>query len=120
MVIRESAEMYMETILVLGKKGPVHAVEIARSLGISKPSVSVAIHNLEAEGFIHIDEEGHISLRESGREIAERIFERHTILTEFFQKIGVSEDTATQDACKIEHDISDETFEKVKELIKKL
>lgn len=120
MVIRESAEMYMETILVLGKKGPVHAVEIARSLGISKPSVSVAIHNLEAEGFILIDEEGHISLRESGREIAERIFERHTILTEFFQKIGVSDDTATQDACKIEHDISDETFEKVKELIKKL
>lgn len=120
MQIRESAEMYMETILVLEKKGPVHAVEIARSLNISKPSVSVAIHNLEAEKFLKIDEEGHIWLLDKGREIAERIYERHTLLKELFEKIGVSSETADQDACKIEHDISDETFEHIKDLIKKL
>lgn len=120
MIIRESAEMYLETILVLSKKSPVHAVEIARSLNISKPSVSVAIHNLESEHYILIDEEGHISLLPKGREIAERIYERHTVLTEFFEKIGVSSENAVADACKIEHDISDESFNKVRELIKKI
>jgi len=120
MIIRESAEMYLETVLVLSKDGPVHAVEIARALNISKPSVSVAIHNLESEKFILIDDEGHISLLPKGLEIAERIYERHTILTEFFEKIGVSSETAAQDACKIEHDISDESFEKVRKLLKKL
>ncbi|MCF0242530.1 MAG: metal-dependent transcriptional regulator [Treponema sp.] len=120
MVIRESAEMYLETILVLNQKGPVLAVEIARTLQISKPSVSVAIHNLEAENYIKIDEKGHISLLQKGKKIAERIYERHTILTDFFVKIGVSKEQASADACKIEHDISDESFQKVKELIAKL
>ncbi|MCQ2597374.1 MAG: metal-dependent transcriptional regulator [Treponema sp.] len=120
MTIRESAEMYLESVLVLGQKGPVHAVEIARHLKISKPSVSVAIHNLESEKYILIDSDGHISLLPKGKEIAERIYERHTVLSEFFEKIGVSKENASADACKIEHDISDEAFEKVRELTKKL
>lgn len=120
MIIRESAEMYLETVLVLSKKGPVHAVEIARTMNISKPSVSVAIHNLESEKYIKIDDEGHISLLPKGEEIAIRIYERHTVLSEFFEKIGVSPENASADACKIEHDISDEGFGKIKELVKKL
>ena len=120
MIIRESAEMYLETVLVLGHKGPVHAVEIARHLNISKPSVSVAIHNLESERYIMIDDEGHISLLPKGKEIAERIYERHTVLTDFFEKIGVSSEIASKDACKIEHAISDESFQKLRDLLKKL
>ncbi len=120
MVIKESAEMYLETVHILAQKGPVHAVEIARYLNISKPSVSVAIHNLESEKYILIDQEGHISLLPKGLEIAERIYERHTVLTEFFEKIGVSPENAVADACKIEHDISDESFYKVRDLIAKL
>lgn len=120
MIIRESAEMYLETVHILAQSGPVHAVEIARHLKISKPSVSVAIHNLESEGYIRIDNEGHISLLPKGNEIAERIYERHTVLTAFFEKIGVSHENASADACKIEHDISDESFNRVRELVEKL
>lgn len=110
MVIRESAEMYLETILVLSKKGEVRSIDIAKAMSFSRPSVSVTIHNLEKEGYISLSENQTIKLEEKGLKIAEDIYERHTFLTHFLQAIGVTKETATQDACKIEHDISQETF----------
>jgi len=117
MQIRESAEMYLETILLLSKKGDVHSIDIAKAMNFSRPSVSVTVHNLEAEHYISISEEGHISLEPKGLEIAERIYERHTVLTELLVKIGVPEEIAAEDACKIEHDISIETFDCIKKII---
>ena len=119
MKIRESAEMYLETILVLSKKGDVHSIDIARAMNFSRPSVSVTVHNLEKEKYIDISPEGHITLLEKGREIAERIYERHTVLTQLLVQIGVPEEIAEQDACKVEHDISDVTFECIKKSISK-
>ena len=119
MKIRESAEMYLETILVLSKKGDVHSIDIARAMNFSRPSVSVTVHNLEKEKYIQIAENGHITLLDKGREIAERIYERHTVLTELLIQIGVPEDIAEEDACKIEHDISTTTFDCVKRAIAK-
>ena len=120
MQIRESAEMYLETILVLSKKGDVRSIDIARAMDFSRPSVSVTVHNLEKEHYIKINENGTISLEPAGREIAERIYERHTVLTDLLMAIGVSEKTAADDACKIEHDISVETFDCIKKAIKKM
>ena len=120
MKIRESAEMYLETILVLSKKGDVRSIDIARAMDFSRPSVSVTVHNLEKEHYIKINDNGTISLEPAGREIAERIYERHTVLTDLLVKIGVSEATAADDACKIEHDISVETFDCIKKAIKKM
>lgn len=117
MQIRESAEMYLETILVLSKKGPVRSIDIAKEMNFSRPSVSVTVHNLEKENYIHIEDDGTISLEEKGREIAERIYERHTVLSALLESIGVSKETASEDACKIEHDISVETFECIKRSI---
>ncbi|MCI5606874.1 MAG: metal-dependent transcriptional regulator [Spirochaetia bacterium] len=117
MQIRESAEMYLETILVLSKKGPVRSIDIAKEMNFSRPSVSVTVHNLEKENYIHIEDDGTISLEEKGREIAERIYERHTVLSALLESIGVSKETASEDACKIEHDISVETFECIKKLL---
>lgn len=119
MQIRESAEMYLETILVLSKKeeGEVHAIDIARAMNFSRPSVSVTVHNLEKEKYIKISETGGITLLDKGREIAERIYERHTVLTALLIKIGVPEDIAEEDACKIEHDISVTTFDCIKKAI---
>lgn len=114
MKISESAEMYLETILVLSKKGDVHAIDIVRAMNFSRPTVSVAIHNLEKEKLLKISDEDHITLEPAGLEIAEKIYERHTVLTSFFIKLGVSENIAAEDACKIEHVISDETFECIK------
>lgn len=120
MQIRESAEMYLETILVLSQKGDVRSIDIARAMDFSRPSVSVTVHNLEKEHYIKINENGTISLEPAGREIAERIYERHTVLTEILVSIGVSEETASEDACKIEHDISVETFDCIKKACKKM
>lgn len=120
MKIRESAEMYLETILVLSKKGTVRSIDIARSLNFSRPSVSVTVHNLEKEGYIKIADDSTITLEKSGFEIAERIYERHTVLSELLESIGVSKEIAAEDACKMEHDISPETFECIKKTIKKL
>ena len=120
MQIRESAEMYLETILVLSKKGDVRSIDIARAMDFSRPSVSVTVHNLEKEHYIKILENGNIILEPAGLEIAERIYERHTVLTDLLIAIGVSEKTAAEDACKIEHDLSVETFECVKKAIKKM
>lgn len=117
MQIRESAEMYLETILVLSKKGAVRSIDIAKEMNFSRPSVSVTVHNLEAEDYINIDERGNITLLEKGREIAERIYERHTVLSEILKCIGVSEETAVNDACKMEHIISKETFDCIKKYV---
>ena len=114
MTIRESAEMYLETILILSKKGDVRSIDIAKEMNFSRPSVSVTVHNLEKENYIRISESGLITLEDKGREIAERIYERHLALTEIFELIGVPKDIAEQDACKIEHVISAETFECIK------
>ena len=119
MTIRESAEMYLETILVLSKKGPVRSIDIAKEMNFSRPSVSVTVHNLEKEKYLKISESGFISLEPKGLEIAERIYERHTVLTKLLVGIGVPEEIAEQDACKVEHVISPETFECIKKATSK-
>ena len=118
MVIKESAEMYLETILVLSKKGAVRAIDVAKEMNFSRPSVSVTLHNLEKEEYISFGEGQAITLLPKGAEIAKTIYERHTILTEFFEQIGVKSAIAAADACKIEHDISPESFKAIKKLVK--
>ena len=118
MKILESAENYLEAIYVLTKeKGHVRAIDIVHHLGFSKPSVSIAMKQLETNGYIARSEEGHISLTDDGLEIAISVVERHDVLTKLFLAIGVSEETAKSDACKVEHHISQETFECLKEKI---
>ena len=111
MQIHESAEDYLETILRLSKRqGQVRSIDIVNELGYSKPSVSVAMKRLRENGYITMDRDGLITLTESGMEIADRIYTRHKTLTEFFMRIGVDEKTAREDACKVEHDLSEKTF----------
>ena len=115
MIIKESAENYLETILVLEKrKGSVRSIDIVNELDFAKPSVSIAMKNLRENGYIEVREHGYIHLLEKGREIAERMYERHTLLTRWLVALGVEQDTAEQDACRIEHVISDETFEAIR------
>lgn len=115
MKVLESAENYLEAILMTREeKGVVRAIDIVNQLGFSKPSVSVAMKNLETNEFITRDSDGFISLTESGEEIASMIFERHKLLTDLFVKLGVNPETARDDACKVEHDLSEETFECIK------
>ena len=117
MAIQESAEMYMETIHILSLKNKnVHAIDISRYMNFSKPSVSRAMKNLSRDGYVSIDGNGNITLTDKGLKIAERIYEKHRQLTDFFVRIGVSPETAEEDACRIEHVISDETFEAIKKL----
>ena len=117
MKLYESGEMYLETILVLSQQKPVvRAVDIAEKMGYSKPSVSRGLKILKNNEFIDIDRDGFITLTDSGRKLAEKIYERHNILTSFFVGLGVSEAAASEDACRIEHVISDETFEAIKNL----
>lgn len=111
----ESAENYLETILVLENKiGDVRSIDIATEMGFSKPSVSVAMKQFRENGLITVDEHGHIHLTAKGAAIAQRVYERHQVLSRLFLAIGVSKETALEDACRIEHDISDETFERIK------
>lgn len=113
--IQESAENYLETILILQhRNGSVRSIDIAAELEFSKPSVSVAMKNLRELGCITVDGEGHISLTEHGREIAEKVYERHTLFTDLLVSLGVDEATAVADACRIEHVISEETFQAIK------
>lgn len=120
MKIKESAENYLETVLMLKKKnGHVRSIDIANELGFTKPSVSVAMKNFREEGYIVIDADGGIQLTEKGLEIAERVFERHGVIAQALIMLGVDEETAYEDSCKIEHDISQQTFEKIKEFISK-
>ena len=115
MSIHESGEMYLEAILVLSKKnGFVRSIDVSEYLGYSKPSVSRAVGILKNGNYIVMDKDGSLSLTESGRAIAEKIFERHTVLSQLLIRLGVSEETATADACKLEHAISDESFEAIK------
>ena len=118
MKIQESAENYLETILVLKKKnGVVRSIDIANDLGVSKPSVSVAMKNLRNGEYIEMDKEGYITLLDKGREIAEKIYERHTFLTDWLTSIGVDPTVAAEDACRIEHVISEESFEQIKQYV---
>lgn len=118
MKIHASAENYLETIYMLRKsKGMVRSIDIANELEFSKPSISVAMKNLRENGYIEVDKDGHITLLEKGLEIAERMYERHTVISQFLIKLGVEESVATEDACKIEHVISDESFEAIKNSI---
>lgn len=115
MKIQESAENYLETILMLGQSGqPVRSIDIVNELGFSKPSVSVAMKKLRENGYINMDNDGHITLSDMGAEIAEKMYERHTLLSSFLIKLGVDEKIAVEDACRIEHVISPETFQKLK------
>lgn len=115
MAIYESGEMYLETILTLSEKlDAVRSIDIVREMNFSKPSVSNAMKLLKEEGYILIDDNGYITLTEGGHFIAEKIYERHTTLTQWFVSLGVSEETATEDACRIEHIISDESFNAIK------
>ena len=115
MRLHESGEMYHETILILSQKqNMVRSIDVAEDMGFSKPAVSRAMAKLKADKYILIDSEGYIALTESGRQIAEKIYERHTILTRFLIRLGVDEETAAADACKIEHDMSDKTFDAIK------
>ncbi len=120
MAINESAENYLETILMLGKKLPVvRSVDIANELGFKKSSVSIAMKNLRENQHIVVSSAGFITLTESGRQIAEMIFERHELISSWLMEIGVSEETALEDACKMEHVISQESFEAIKKFIGK-
>lgn len=115
MHLQESGEMYLETIFILsGKLHTVRSLDIAEYMGFSKPSVSRAVGLLKQGEYITVDRDGFIKLTDSGREIAEKIYERHTLLSQFLIHLGVNEKTAAEDACKIEHDISDESFEAMK------
>ena len=121
MKIQESAENYLETILVLGQRnGYVRSIDIATELDFSKPSVSVAMKNLIENGYIEKDANGYISLLSKGRAIAEKIYERHTAITDYLVKLGVDPKIAAEDACRIEHVISNESFAAIKEQILKL
>ena len=113
--MRESGEMYLETILILtNQQNAVRSIDIAEYMNYSKPSVSRAVNMLKNEGYILIDERGNIALTKNGREAAEKIYERHTVLSKMFESLGVDHETAVDDACKIEHVISDKTFDAVK------
>ncbi|MBQ5347730.1 MAG: metal-dependent transcriptional regulator [Ruminococcus sp.] len=115
MVLKESGEMYLETIYVLRqKKGFVRAIDVATELGYSKPSVSRAMGLLRDGGYINVGQDGGITLTDSGLEVAERTYERHTVLSELFMRLGVDEENAVNDACKIEHVISSATFSAIK------
>ena len=111
----ESLEDYLETILMLQKsKGQVRSIDIANEMNFTKPSVSVAMKNLREKGYITMDSTGYITLTEVGRQRAEDVLERHTLLADLLMRIGVSKETALADACKVEHDLSEESFEAIK------
>lgn len=115
MKIQESGEMYLETILILSQRSPyVRSVDVGEYMGFSKPSVSHAMGLLRTGGYVSMDENGYLSLTESGAELAEKIYERHQILTKLLTMLGVSEQVASEDACKMEHVISDESFAALK------
>lgn len=119
--IYESAENYLETILILKERnGSVRSIDIVRELDFSKPSVSVAMKNLKEKGLISIDGSGNITLTEEGLTIASEVYERHKVLSRALIELGVSEETAAVDACRIEHYISSESFDKIKEYIEKI
>ncbi len=121
MQIYESGEMYLETILLLSQKMQfVRSLDIATDLGFSKPSVSRAMGLLKKAELIEVDAKGYITLTDEGKKIAERMYERHTVLSSFLEKLGVDKETASHDACKIEHHISADSFEAIKKFSEKM
>lgn len=120
MTLNESAENYLETILMLSKKIPVvRSVDVANELGFKKSSVSIAMKNLREKNHITVTDAGYIYLTDSGKKIAEMVYEKHSVISSWLISIGVSEETALNDACKIEHVLSGESFEAIKKFIKK-
>ena len=118
MVIHESAEDYLESILVLReRRGVVRSIDIVNELGFSKPSVSIAMKKLRENGYISMDPDGSITLNESGLAIASRVYDRHKTITAFFTLLGVSPGVAAGDACKVEHDLSDETYLQIQKFV---
>ena len=117
MKMQESPEDYLETIYMLSlEKDVVRSIDVARHLGFSKPSVSVAMKRLRENGYVNMDDSSHLTLTESGREIAIRVYERHNIISGYLQMIGVSAETAVKDACRVEHVLSEESFQILKDL----
>lgn len=121
MPVTEAVENYLETILILSKKQPdVHAIDICSYLGYSRPTVSIVLKKMKDTGLVTVDADNHITLTDKGKSVAEHVYERHTVLSEFFMLLGVKRDTAIDDACKVEHDISEETFIALREHCRKL
>ena len=119
MKIQESAENYLESILILGNRKPnVRSIDVANELGFSKPSVSVAMKNLREGGYVSVDENGFLKLTDSGRKIAEKVYERHSLFSRVLTELGVDPKVAAEDACRIEHAISEESFAAIKRYIK--
>ena len=115
MQLAESGEMYLESILILSRtRSAVRSIDVSEHMGFSKPSISRAIGLLRTGGYINVDGDGHITLTEAGLEVAEKMYSRHKLLTDFLVSIGVDENIAAEDACKIEHHLSDESFEALK------
>ncbi len=120
MNLQESGQMYLETILILSEKNPhVRSIDVCEHMGFSKPSVSRAVGLLKSGGYIVVDKDGYITLTDMGRETAQKIYDRHSVLTEFLTSIGVDAEIAAQDACKIEHHISDESLNAIKRALEK-
>ena len=119
MHLQESGEMYLETVYVLSKNGVVRSLDVAEYMGFSKPSVSRAVGLLKQGGYLLMDKDGYLTLTESGLDVAKKIYERHTLLSKFLVRLGVDEKTATEDACNMEHDISDESFSAIKEHVRR-
>jgi Mn-dependent DtxR family transcriptional regulator len=121
MAITEAVENYLETILILSKAQPdVHAIDICSYLGYSRPTVSIILKKMKDEGLVNVNTDNHITLTDEGKKIAEKIFERHNLLSSFFIYLGVKKDQALEDACKIEHDLSQETYDLLKKHYEKL
>ena len=114
MTLQESGEMYLESILLLSKKGDVRSIDVSEYMGYSKPSVSRAVSLLKSGGYLTMEENGFLHLTEAGQELAEKIYDRHTTLTEALLSLGVGKESAAEDACRIEHVISDESFQAIK------
>ena len=118
MTIQESAEMYLETIFILTRSKPdVHSIDVVDYMGFSKPSVSRAVKLLKENGYIEVDENRHLSLTETGKAIAESMYDRHTVLSQALMSLGIDEDTAVKDACRIEHVISEASFQAIKKVL---
>ena len=120
MTLKESGENYLEAVLILKKElGNVRSIDVAHHLNVSKPSVSVAMKTLREEGFLTVDELGNIALTEKGMLVADKMYERHHVIAKALMALGVSKETAFEDSCKIEHDLSQESFEKIKDFLEK-
>ncbi len=114
MALQESGEMYLESILILSLRGPVRSIDVSEYMGYSKPSVSRAVSLLKSGGYLTMEESGFLHLTDAGKELAEKIYDRHTTLTEALLSLGVGQEAAAEDACRIEHVISDESFRAIK------